>query len=384
MIFNMSGGGGAALNFKVMGGTAEPSNPKENTIWVNTNNPITGWQFSSTYKSKNLLRITLTNQTYLGVNLTVNTDGSITAIGTPTNDMFLDFGKVSLKKQTGYALVLPEPTGGNAAIYVNSNNVINGSWNYGGGKTIFSLSEDGETGIALYMKSGVAHNLRLYPMVTLASETDYTHEPYGSAKEGMVWINTTSKSDGVGFNALKKNGIMICPASAKQYISGNWIKKDAFIYQNGALHNFLYTIAPNTDIAWTTNARVSVNKTSTVTQFTHTSITDSHSNLGETISYTEIDVTGYDTLYVKCLHQNNNTTGSDQIWRFRLKNLAGSVVSDAGRTVPPNTDGGTVLIEKAIDISALSGIYRIESCTMSWTAEATSMHYVSMYECRMY
>lgn len=47
MIFNMSGGGGAALNFKVMGGTAEPSNPAENTIWIDTDAKITGWLFYS-------------------------------------------------------------------------------------------------------------------------------------------------------------------------------------------------------------------------------------------------------------------------------------------------------------------------------------------------
>lgn len=54
MIFNMSGGGGAAgagsgvgLNFKIIGGTAQPSNPAENTIWVNTENEITGWGVSS-------------------------------------------------------------------------------------------------------------------------------------------------------------------------------------------------------------------------------------------------------------------------------------------------------------------------------------------------
>ena len=47
MIFNMSGGGGAALNFKVMGGTAEPSNHAENTIWIDTDAKITGWLFSS-------------------------------------------------------------------------------------------------------------------------------------------------------------------------------------------------------------------------------------------------------------------------------------------------------------------------------------------------
>ena len=38
--------GGADLNFEVVGGTTQPSNPKENTIWVNTGTEITGWVFS--------------------------------------------------------------------------------------------------------------------------------------------------------------------------------------------------------------------------------------------------------------------------------------------------------------------------------------------------
>ena len=40
--------GGADLNFEVVGGTTEPSNPIENTIWVNTSNTITSWIFSAT------------------------------------------------------------------------------------------------------------------------------------------------------------------------------------------------------------------------------------------------------------------------------------------------------------------------------------------------
>ena len=41
-------GGGASLNFKVVGGTSAPASPKENTIWVNTSTAITGWVFSAT------------------------------------------------------------------------------------------------------------------------------------------------------------------------------------------------------------------------------------------------------------------------------------------------------------------------------------------------
>lgn len=37
---------GVALNFQVIGGTTAPANPTENTIWVNTDQAITGWVFS--------------------------------------------------------------------------------------------------------------------------------------------------------------------------------------------------------------------------------------------------------------------------------------------------------------------------------------------------
>lgn len=39
-------GGVNPLNFRVLGGTAAPSGPKENDIWVNSDTEITGWVFS--------------------------------------------------------------------------------------------------------------------------------------------------------------------------------------------------------------------------------------------------------------------------------------------------------------------------------------------------
>ncbi len=48
MIFNMIGGGGASLNYEVIGGTSAPSNPSENTIWINTSTTITSHIFSAT------------------------------------------------------------------------------------------------------------------------------------------------------------------------------------------------------------------------------------------------------------------------------------------------------------------------------------------------
>jgi hypothetical protein len=40
------GGGGIDLNFTIVGGTTQPENPKENTIWVNTATEITKWSFN--------------------------------------------------------------------------------------------------------------------------------------------------------------------------------------------------------------------------------------------------------------------------------------------------------------------------------------------------
>lgn len=43
-----TGGVGGGLNFRVIGGTTAPYNPRENTIWVNTDTEITSWIFSAT------------------------------------------------------------------------------------------------------------------------------------------------------------------------------------------------------------------------------------------------------------------------------------------------------------------------------------------------
>ena len=41
-------GGGGGLNLKVVGGTTQPTNPRENTIWINTATAITGYALSPT------------------------------------------------------------------------------------------------------------------------------------------------------------------------------------------------------------------------------------------------------------------------------------------------------------------------------------------------
>ena len=56
--------------------------------------------------------------------------------------------------------------------------------------------------------------------------------------EGMVWIRTGTAST-VEFNALKKNGVMVYPLAAKQYIDGTWLDKTAKSGKGGAWVDWL-------------------------------------------------------------------------------------------------------------------------------------------------
>lgn len=49
--------------------------------------------------------------------------------------------------------------------------------------------------------------------------------------EGMVWISTSSENS-YGFNAMRKNGIMVYPLEAWQYSDGEWAVKDSMIYKD--------------------------------------------------------------------------------------------------------------------------------------------------------
>lgn len=47
-LHGFGGSSSAELNFEVVGGTTQPTNPTENTLWVNTDTEITGWYFTPT------------------------------------------------------------------------------------------------------------------------------------------------------------------------------------------------------------------------------------------------------------------------------------------------------------------------------------------------
>lgn len=71
MIMRRVGGGGSSLNFKVLSGVAQPTNPTENTIWINTSVTITSWQFTYAQPSigmNGMMWVQVTDSSTLGFN----------------------------------------------------------------------------------------------------------------------------------------------------------------------------------------------------------------------------------------------------------------------------------------------------------------------------
>lgn len=247
--------GGVELNFTVVGGATEPENPKENMVWINTDQEITGWAFSA-------------------------------------------------------------------------------------------------------------------------------DEPENPA-EGMVWIETAAFSS-IEFDVLKENCVMVYPIAAQVYISGAWVKSGLKIFQIGAWKEGKFFIAPNENISWI-NSSADVMKTSTSTKITHTTSTPTNGTQAASTSYVDFDIAeAHTVLYVKCTHSMSASSGSDQPWQLDLVNTSGSTVSSIfSRPCPANQSHPSATYEKQIDVSALSGTYRLRSLCYTW-ASAARMHYVTITSCYLH
>lgn len=228
MILNMSGGG-APLNFKIVGGTSEPTVPTENTIWVNTDVEITGWIFSA---------------------------------------------------------------------------------------------DEPETPDA-----------------------------------GTVWIETTKKSP-VSFNALKKNGIMVYPIRAKQYVcntTSEWESKTAKTYQNGAWADWwsgeLYDsgdLFESITGGWeSSDGNIRWTFESALIKYTSTSTSSNYAVL-----YTKnpVDITDFTTLNIDI---NITTVGDGE------KILINSNNTDRNSDTAHATTSKTGRQTLSLDISSFSGEYYI-------------------------
>lgn len=178
---------------------------------------------------------------------------------------------------------------------------------------------------------------------------------------GMVWF-PVGVASGAAFNALKKNGIVVYPMSAKQYISGAWVDVVAKSYQSGRWVDWWsgqlydngkeYLNITGELIAHALDFSGTINKAPTITKNdSNIVITTDSTNYSGGLAYwaNKIDLTNYSALKFTGYCSDNS---QDRAKVLVLSDISESAVAAEG--VP-----ATALSEIEIDISALSGSYYI-------------------------
>ena len=389
MIVNASGGG-AGLNFKVVGGTTQPSNPKENTIWVETDTKIAGWNFSATEpprrsSNKNLIVYPYQGKTETinGITWTDNGDGTVTANGTATAQSNFSCStrlddKFRLEVPAGAYFLSGAPEG--CAIFYafsyDRGQTAAGYASVGVDGNAITLTQDAYFGVTLVVDSGSTLNNAVFkPQLEKGSAaTDFIK---GDAT-GQVWIETGTAS-GVGFNALKKNSVMVYPLFAKQYVSGAWVVKTAKSYQGGEWvewHKWVYHYGDDCEAitgGWLTYNYA--NGTSSNYNYTIGTCTNSESGFVLTTAELKsiarqtanpIDLTNVNTIEVYLIMSGVKNYSNTDVF-----------VASADKTLSNGTFGArwrassllSSLTKVELDVSALTGFFYIGVGQSKWDSD---------------
>lgn len=138
-------------------------------------------------KNYNSLDNTATTITKNGLTFTVNSDKSVTVVGTPTVDTFIIINTYTEKQ--GNHILSGCPSGGSASGYrlycynVSTNLTIETDLGEG---VEFTLDENLEIGVSILVKSGTVMNHTFYPMIRPADIEDDTYEPYVADLKSLV------------------------------------------------------------------------------------------------------------------------------------------------------------------------------------------------------
>ena len=342
------GGGGMPLNFKVVK-NPQPSNPSENTIWVNTDTPIAAWHFGAdepAISDGEELHVEFVND-----DMYATTDGSFVEDANYIQRIYaLPTGvkKICVKVENYYAT--------NSAL-----GFMDGNWGViSGGPT--------KAGTSFY---DVPSNATYFSTPVRDGETVTVTN--ADAKEGTVWFPTGISSD-AEFNALKKNGIQICPMSAKQKIGGTWVDKPTEVYQNSEWKptiglGVLYENGNENDgltggwsaRVWKITSAWTGSGTATLTRYAdHLTVTYRGSMCSAVAEpMRDIDLTNYSTLEITA--RSSNDAG-----RLYITRREGQYVET--HMAAAKMDIGDVKQTRNFDISGLSGFYDIAVCVLNGQA----------------
>lgn len=229
-------GGGVAMNFKVTG-NSKPSNPDENTVWIDTDVPISGWVFSSKnpfidYHDVDLIKNAKTADGY------ISSAGAIAAKNDENPEQYTkDYIPVEFEKKydfiytvstvnSMYLTVAEYTSDKDGYSFIKRTNLVS---NVSGTEQVGSYTPSSDSVKAVRLSWRTFPETE-YSMRFIEKSVPYTID---GTENGTVFILTGFTSS-VEFNALKKNGITIYPVAASQYIDGNWLDRPAEIFQNGS------------------------------------------------------------------------------------------------------------------------------------------------------
>lgn len=360
-------GGNNPLNFRVLDGTTQPSNLKENDVWVNTSTAITSWDFSATEplrrsKNKNLIVYPYESNgsTTNGITFTVYAGGTIGASGTAS-------AQATFYLNSQNPLTLPAGTytfsgamdGGGSSTWVvglkySYDNFQTHSYSTAGTHNTITFDRPVKVCVYVQVKSGVTVSGNFKPQIEKGSTA--TSFVKGDAT-GQVWFSVGTSST-APFNALKKDNVLaVYPLSAKQYVNGAWVDKTAKTYQSGAWVDWipagtLYdkgNQCTHVTGGWYTAASGAGSVTYNATSIT-VKVTNNNDAYVICSTKNKIDLTNYNTIKV-------NVTD----WSKSANSIPGFCISDSvGTTVHriANIDiTGTGVW--SLDVSSFSGEYYV-------------------------
>ena len=368
-------GGGASLNYKVVGGTSAPANPKENTIWVNTTVDKEGRSTVDTTQLSYYIK---------------DTTGVVTKPSSNTTYTryfeCIEGHQYRFQMDDGRTVLI-------ASFTAVPNTGVAGTVLYGTGKThgadtldytVTASSGVKYLGIYYYDSSAnssvptlTVNDLTL--QATLPDETPITSHVFSATQpenpvEGMVWFNV-GLSCAAPINALKKNGLWIYPTACQQYINGAWTTRTAETYQGGVWVDWgLLLISGGTieenisggldkkALAYKTEDGASATPTITVnSDNVKISVKASENGWGIVHTVNKIDLTPYKTLKISAEFNNASDYGN-YTWRQLIvrSTIAKGWHSGCAAKLTFGEGKGTYsAVDETLDISAVNGEYFI-------------------------
>ena len=207
---------GGCLNFEVVGGTTQPSSPKENTIWINTDQEITGWSINSTDLTSAQTEL-YNDDIGLHIGAYIKSDSTTTA---SADWRYTDL--IPLPNNTKSVTVKTGST--------SSTNPYHAFYD-ASGKFVSSVQR--KTGTNTHNVPSGAVNMRLSLSKNDVPSLIAVHD--AEADDGFVWIGNTNEKQKtfVSFNALVENEIFVNVSKLMHYQDGQWIIPEAKMYQDG-------------------------------------------------------------------------------------------------------------------------------------------------------